>query len=218
MICEKLIRMQMEEEAKRSENEPNFDKISQCNFDEEEDELKRLYDLLFDENGNNTFNKNYHKFQAIDLELFWEWTKRHPSLQFNVFIGGNSVCVQNGHKIQPSKKTLPYRIELDDEEREAVVKVYEYWCGCSKRQGNANIFKNILKKDFLMMIQNADFSNIDKRNNTQKMQGCIYILSSLLKNKEWGKVAARSIGTELRICQKRSGVHQCLELKDIVFQ
>jgi hypothetical protein len=218
--CEDLIRANLEEGYERiEETDADFEAtLKQIELENKEAEFKRLDSLLLDENGNNIFNKNYHKFQGIDMDVFWEWTKRHPGLQFTITIGGKSELIQNGERIPPPTPRPTYKIILDKDMEAKVLKVYRFFNDVKERHGKTNTFRGITQTDFLKMVYDADFSRLRNSRDLQRKHGTIAILSKLLNNKEWGEQAARSLGKTLEQCNKRTGVSPCEELKTIVLQ
>ena len=95
----KHVNIEQKNQCVFEQEQPKAQLTEQHEKDRQQEQLKELDKLAFDENGNNIFNKNYHKFQRLDLNLFWEWTKKHPNVIFKIKIDGNPVEVRNGERI-----------------------------------------------------------------------------------------------------------------------
>jgi hypothetical protein len=115
----------------------------------------------------------------------------------------------NGNKDADSKLKYTYSDAL---------KNYQFWNSINdKIQGHANIFKNVTEQQFFEMIDNADFSVINKRNISQRVKYNIVVLSRLL-GKEWGEKAAKKLNTTLRDCGKKTEIKEYEDIKGMYLQ
>ena len=103
-------------------------------------------------------------------------------------------------------------ITLDSETEKKALEVFYFWSELDKRKYK-NIFKEIKQQTYTEMVQKADFSDLKQHGCSQRVQYNVYVLSKILNNKEWGKIAAEKLGTTLANCQKRTLFAEYTELK-----
>ncbi|MDR2346570.1 MAG: hypothetical protein LBE18_10925 [Planctomycetaceae bacterium] len=85
-----------------------------------------------------------------------------------------------------------------------VLENYIFWNNQNDRiQGRVNIFRDITEQQFISMIDNADFSAIDKKGYSQRVKYNIVVLARIL-GEEWGEKAASKLNTTLRECGKKT--------------
>lgn len=106
--------------------------------------------------------------------------------------------------------TSTYRITLDKELENKVLKIYQFWNNTEKDvKGNniitKNIFKDINQHDFLEMVCNADFSEIYNKSKCKYRVGQTVIeLSKIINDEKWTEQAAKTLKTTIRNLQKNS--------------
>jgi hypothetical protein len=111
----------------------------------------------------------------------------------------------------------PQQQPLTYEHSEALIN-YKFWHDIeTKKHGYVNIFKEINENTFFYMIDNADFSTLNKRGISQRVKYNVFILSRLLGN-VWGEKASLKLNTTLQECQKRTGFVEHEELKHMYLQ
>ena len=112
----------------------------------------------------------------------------------------------------------PYKLELTKELEKEVLKNFEFWNNQNdKTQGKQNIFKNITQAEFLQMIINADFSQLNKKGISQRVKYNISVLVRIL-GKEWGENAAQKLNTTIEYCAGRTEFNEHTQLKTMYLQ
>lgn len=100
----------------------------------------------------------------------------------------------------------------------AIINNYIFWNNIEdKSHGFKNIFKGFTQNDFINMILNADFTQINKRGISQRMKFNIHVLSRQL-GKDWGEQAANKINSTLEECVKRTEFPEYDSLKSMYLQ
>jgi hypothetical protein len=141
----------------------------------------------------------------------------------------NITAPQPAQVTQPAATKLP-EIDINTEiEQPEQLKKYEYdmlkalenynfWKNINtKIEGRANIFKGVSEREFINMIDNADFSQINKKGISQRVRFNVVVLSRIL-GKEWGEEAIKKLGKTIDECSKRTEFKEYDELKSMYLQ
>jgi len=114
-----------------------------------------------------------------------------------------------------------YKIELNADTEKSVLENLKFWSDTKKEHKNDNGYKNIFEEitqlEFLTMVSDADFSTLNKKGFSQRVQYNVYILSRLLGN-DWGNNAAQKLNKTLAECQKRTEFNEHKQLKTMYLQ
>jgi len=119
----------------------------------------------------------------------------------------------------PEKSNIDNDVaKFTKEQERSILQNYQFWNNQNdKMRGQKNIFNNVSQFDFLKMVCDANFSTLNKKGISQRVQYNILVLSRLLGN-EWGKRAAEKLGKTLDECGKRTEFGEWETLKTMYLQ
>jgi hypothetical protein len=195
-------------------------------FEEYYSEERRKYVRLHDEDDDVFLRDLYQEFSQLheqqEIALIqksqgvFDFLNEKQAKLFNDRISEYLDFVRNEAQEKTITQVEELEVELTKELEGKVLENYIFWNKQSdEKQGRENIFKFTKQSDFLQMVGNADFSAINKKGMSQRVQYNVYVLSRVL-GKDWGEKAAMKIGAKsLRDCSGKTKFSEHPKLKSM---
>jgi len=161
--------------------------------------------------------------------MYFENPEDFPDTKSNILLEsqkkGYNRAVENFNSLQQDTKrtktetslmpTTDDKYTLDKELEAEVLKNYHFWNEVNDlSHGKKNIFKNTTQHQFITMVENADFTSINKQGHSQRVKYNIVVLARILGD-EWGEKAAKKLGTTLRECGKLTDFYEHGTIKNM---
>jgi hypothetical protein len=179
---------------------------------------KAIIGDFFTQNDNERLNQCMNKYFNW-LDSYLEYvnpvkTKDNPHLYSDAIEQPKLIQVPQP-EISEQRQTNGDNVCEVEYDYSKVLENYKFWNNQNdKIQGHVNIFQGISERQFIEMINTADFTVIDKKKRSQRVKYNIYILARIL-GKEWGKKAAKKLNTTLSECLKMTGFKEYKFIKGI---